>query len=202
MPDPGSVTRLLIDLHAGDPAVREGAIAELVSRYTPELLGLIAARMNQRLQQRVAPEDILQDVLVSFCNRQQRGDYTLANRDQFLDLIVTISLNKVCSAARWEQRLRRDVRREQSFDAPVTAGRSQIDPADPRAAQPDAVAEITEEIERLLASLPPECREVALLRLEGYTTVEIARKLDRTPRTVERRLERVRTLWIGDISGR
>jgi len=195
VPDPGSVTRLLIDLHAADPADREGAIAELVSRYTPELLGLIAARMNQRLQQRVAPEDILQDVLISFCNRQQRGDYTLANRDQFLDLIVTISLNKVCSAARWEQRQRRDVRREHSLDTPAPSGRSPLDPADPRVAEPDVVAEITEEIERLLAGLPPECREVALLRLEGYTTAEIARKIDRTTRTVERRLERVRVLW-------
>lgn len=200
MTDPGSVTRLLIDLANADPAARDRAIAELVSRYTPELLGLIAARMNQRLQQRVAPEDILQDVLLSFCNRQRRGDYTLANRDEFLDLIVTISLNKVCSAARREQRLRRDARREQSFDAPTHAGLSPIDPADPRVAQPDVVAEVAEEIERLLAGLPPECREVALLRLEGYTTAEIARKLDRTPRTVERRLGRVRELWGVDRS--
>ena len=198
MPDPGSVTGLLMQLHSTDPAVRNRAITELVSRYTPDLLGLITARMNQRLQQRVAPEDILQEVFFSFCNRQQRGEYDLVNRDQFLDLVVTISLNKVCSAARWAQRQRRDVRRDQSLDSPGPADRSPPDPADPRVTPPDVVAEIAEEIERLLAGLPPECREVALLRLEGDTTEEIARKVDRTPRTVERRMERIRDLWRGE----
>jgi RNA polymerase sigma factor (sigma-70 family) len=195
MPDIGSVTHLLMQLHSPDPATRDRAISELVSRFTPELLDLIAGRMNQRLQARVAPEDILQEVLLSFCNRQRRGEYDLANRDQFLDLIVTISLHKVCSAARREQRQRRDVRREQSLASLSPTDQSSPDFADPRTTPPDVVAEIAEEIERLLAGLPTECREVALLRLEGYTTEEIARKVDRTPRTVERRLERVRELW-------
>ena len=193
MTDPGSVTRLLVDLAAADPAAREGAIAELVSRYTPELLGLIAARMTQRLQQRVAPEDILQDVLVSFCKRLERGGYEFANRDQFLGLVVRMSLNQVCSAARWAERQRRDVRREQSLAGP--ADRPSLDAPDPAVPPPDVVAEIAEEVERLLALLPPECRQVAQLRFEGYTTEEIAKKIYRTPRTVERRLERIRTLW-------
>lgn len=201
MPDPGSVTGLLIQLHSDDPAVRERAIAELVSRYTPELLGLITARMNDQLQQRVAPEDILQEVLFSFCARQQRGEYDLTNRDQFLDLVVTISLNKVCSAARREQRHRRDIRRDQSLDAPGPTDRSLLDLPDRGATPPDVVAEVAEEIERLLASLPPECREVALLRVEGYTTEEMAQKIDRTPRTVERRMERVRALWGEEMFG-
>jgi len=193
MTDPGSVTRLLIELHSAEASVRDIAMSELVSRYATELLGLIAARMTQRLQQRVAPEDILQDVLMSFCKRLERGGYEFANRDQFLGLVVRMSLNQVCSAARWSERRRRDVRREQSLNGP--ADQPCLDAPDPAVPPPDVVAEIAEEVQRLLALLPPECRQVAQLRFEGNTTEEIAKKIDRTPRTVERRLERIRTLW-------
>jgi RNA polymerase sigma factor (sigma-70 family) len=192
VPEEGSVTALLILLHSDDPDVRNRAAAELLQRYAPQLLELIAGRMQQRLQQRVAPEDVLQDVLLSFCKRQQSGGFDLENRDQFLNLLVTIALNKVCSAARREFRQRRDLRREQ----PLTPDNSSVpDRPDPRAAAPDAAAQIAEEIELLLSNLPIECREVAILRLEGQTVEEIARKVDRTPRTVERRLERIRALW-------
>jgi RNA polymerase sigma factor (sigma-70 family) len=198
MPDEGSVTSLLVQLHAADPAARQRAVSELVGRYTPELLGLITARMQERLRQRVSPEDILQDVLFSFCDRHRRGEYDLANRDQFLSLIVTIALNKLCSASRRELRQRRDLRREQRLHPVVRdAEGSSPDPADPRAG-PDVAAEVAEEVERLLGGLPAECREVALLRVEGRTVEEIARQIDRTPRTVERRLERIRELWRGE----
>ena len=194
MPDGGSVTDLLLQLHAADPEVRGRAVSELVLRYTPELLALITGRMQQRLRQRVAPEDILQDVLLSFCTRQQRGEYDLGNRDQFLNLIVTIALNKVCSAARHELRQRRDVPREQPLHPGPEADRPAFDPADPRT-PPDVAGEVAEEIGVLVRRLPPECREVVLLRFEGQTVEKIARRVDRTPRTVERRLERVRELW-------
>jgi RNA polymerase sigma-70 factor, ECF subfamily len=198
VPEAGSITSLLIRLHAEDAGERSRAASELVLRYTPELLALITGRMQQRLQQRLAPEDILQEVFLSFCARQQRGEFDLANRDQFLSLIVTIALNKICSAARRERRQRRDVRRERPLES-GSDERPGIDPADHRA-PPDVATEIAEEVESLVGRLPLECREVVLLRLEGQTVEEIARKIDRTPRTVERRLERVRGMWDNEMS--
>lgn len=195
MSDEGSVSCLLMQLRAENPETRNRAASELIHRYTSELLTLITGRMRQRLQRRVAPEDILQDVLFSFCKRLGEGEYDLKNRNQFLKLIVTISLNKVCSASRRELRQRRDVRREQSLDSLDEASRVPFELADRGALAPEVVAEITEETEALLARLPQECREVLLLKVEGYATEEIAHKIDRSTRTVERRLERVRELW-------
>jgi DNA-directed RNA polymerase specialized sigma24 family protein len=37
--------------------------------------------------------------------------------------------------------------------------------------------------------------EIALWRLEGYTNREIADRLDCTERSVERRMERIRSRW-------
>lgn len=49
----------------------------------------------------------------------------------------------------------------------------------------------------LLQQLPdPMLRSVAVLRLEGLSTEEIAAALDVVPRTIERKLARIRDLWV------
>ena len=57
----------------------------------------------------------------------------------------------------------------------------------------------TEESRRLLDLLPePILRSVALWKMEGYTTEEIAGRLGCVPRTVERKLQAIRTFWGGE----
>ncbi|AWM40143.1 ECF sigma factor [Gemmata obscuriglobus] len=192
MQNDGSVTDLLLQLRSEAPAVRDRAAGELLQRYTPELLALIAGRTQPRPRQRADTED----VLLSFYNRLRRGTFDLANRDQFLHLVVSVALNTV-RAAEGRERQRRDVRRGQPLDAPEEGGRGVDRPAPDVTAE--VVTEVAEEIERRLTGLLPECREVLVLRLDGRTTEDIARTIDRTPRTVERRMELVRTLWRDDI---
>ena len=56
-----------------------------------------------------------------------------------------------------------------------------------------------EESTRLLEALGDESlRQVALWRMEGYTTDEIAERLGCARRTVARRLELIRTLWLAE----
>ena len=58
-----------------------------------------------------------------------------------------------------------------------------------------------EEYKRLLGVLDDESlRQVALWRMEGYTTDEIAERLGCARRTVARRLELIRTLWIAEVA--
>jgi DNA-directed RNA polymerase specialized sigma24 family protein len=49
-----------------------------------------------------------------------------------------------------------------------------------------------DEIDRLLANLPPDLRKVFTLRLEGYTNVQIASQIGRTVRNVELKLRLIR----------
>lgn len=59
---------------------------------------------------------------------------------------------------------------------------------------------LKEECERLLDVLGnDEFRKVALLKVEGYTNNEIANALQCTRRTVQRRLEFIRTVWSRDL---
>ena len=68
---------------------------------------------------------------------------------------------------------------------------------------PAEAAVLNEALEKRLATLAnPELRKVALLRLEGYTNREIATQLDCTERSVERRMERIRSKWMSYDDGR
>src|SRR5262249_53814596 len=61
---------------------------------------------------------------------------------------------------------------------------------------PEEAAATADECRRLLDLLQePELRQIALWKVEGYTTEEIAARLDCVPRTVERKLRRIRLLW-------
>jgi DNA-directed RNA polymerase specialized sigma24 family protein len=55
---------------------------------------------------------------------------------------------------------------------------------------------VAEEYRNLLERLGDETlRQVALRRMEGYTTDEIADQLDCARRTVSRRLDLIRKIW-------
>jgi DNA-directed RNA polymerase specialized sigma24 family protein len=64
------------------------------------------------------------------------------------------------------------------------------------APSPAEAALLNEALEQRLEALnSPELQQIALWRLEGYTNQEIAARLDRTERSVERKLERIRHKW-------
>ena len=61
---------------------------------------------------------------------------------------------------------------------------------------PQEAAEMADECRRLLDLLDePDLRQVALWKVEGFTNEEIAERLDCVPRTVERKVGRIRLLW-------
>jgi DNA-directed RNA polymerase specialized sigma24 family protein len=135
----------------------------------------------------------------SFFCRLSRGDFTLGDRDDLWALLVTITLNKVRNAADHHFAAKRDVRRTRplpSFDESWTNT-----PHDPIALEfpepsPADAAALTEALEIRLRDLPePDLRQVALMKLEGFTTCEIADRIKCSKRTVERKLGLIRKRW-------
>jgi DNA-directed RNA polymerase specialized sigma24 family protein len=65
---------------------------------------------------------------------------------------------------------------------------------------PAFAAQVVEECQRLLGLLgDEELRQVALAKMEGYSNEEIAVRLGCVPRTVERKLRLIRTLWNQEV---
>ncbi len=64
---------------------------------------------------------------------------------------------------------------------------------------PDMLVAINEQCHRLLSRLNQELRTVARMKLDGYTNREIANSMGRVERTVERKLDRIRRVWLTEI---
>ena len=114
----------------------------------------------------------------------------LAGRDDLWRLLATRTISRAIDL------IRRRRPAEVRGDAEVT----QLLTREPTPAE---AAELADECRRLLDSLPePELRQIALWKVEGYTHEEIAARLDCVPRTVERKVSRIRLLWKHELEER
>src|SRR5215472_14470076 len=95
-------------IRAGDDA----AAAELVRRYEPIIRREVRYQLRDRRLYRLFDSmDICQSVLASFFVRTAAGQYDLGSQEQLVKLLVRMARNKLASAARGQNRQRRDSRR-------------------------------------------------------------------------------------------
>src|SRR4051812_403427 len=85
-----SVTRLIQLLRTDDKSVRDMAASLIWQRYFGDLLDLARKHLDKRVRVRADEEDVLQSMFQSFCARQVRGEFDLADRDELWKLLVTI----------------------------------------------------------------------------------------------------------------
>jgi RNA polymerase sigma factor (sigma-70 family) len=191
----GSVTRLVSDLRSDDSSVRNRAAQLIWERYFRALLELARDNLDRRVRRRAGEEDVLQSMYKSFCLRQQRGEYKLANRKSLWKLLVMITLNKTRDVAKYHRRKRRDVVRDQIMpgDNETDSARWALEQMEATEPSPKDAAVLNDALEQRLEALAdPGLQQIALWLLEGYTNREIADKLGCVERTVERRLKLIR----------
>jgi DNA-directed RNA polymerase specialized sigma24 family protein len=125
----------------------------------------------------------------------------LEDRDDLWKLLVTITARKIYAQRRratTEKRGGGKVRGESVFqrrdsEDDVQGGMAAILGNEPT---PELANMLVENTQRCLECLDDEnLREIAQLRLEGWTNDEIAKKQSCVRRTVERKLERIREKW-------
>jgi RNA polymerase sigma-70 factor (ECF subfamily) len=167
-------------VRAGD----ENAAVELVRQYEPLIRREVRLRLeDQRLSRLFDSMDIFQSVLASFFARTAVGQYDLDRPDQLIKLLVTMTRNKVVSAARHHRRQRRDTRRA----AENTAELSGV--ADPSPSPSEVVAG-AELLARLRQGLTDEETQVAELRGTGLAWSDIAARLGGTAQARRMQLTR------------
>lgn len=112
----------------------------------------------------------------------------LHSRDNLWRLLILITHRKLIA-----QRRRQAVRIGSAVQSEVSDGIAQIVCSEPT---PEMVAEMMDETERLLRLLGDDrLRRIAVMRMDGLSTVEIAERLNSTSRTIQRKLERIRDIW-------
>jgi len=162
------------------------AATELYRRYAGRLLRLAAKQTTADVDARADAEDIVQSVFRTFFRRAARGEYELPAGDELWKLLLVIGLNKVRAVAGFHKAAKRDVRR--------TAGGPAFDKTADREEAADGTAlhllELT--IGELLAPLPAGHRQIVELRITGHEVADIAARVGRAKRSVERILQEFR----------
>jgi RNA polymerase sigma factor (sigma-70 family) len=192
-----SVECWLAQLKAGDPAGAQH-IWEL---YFHRLVRLARKKLGRTSRRAADEEDVALSAFNSFCRGAERGKFTqLRDLSDIWKLLVVITARKAADQVKHHLRKKRGGGRthgETSIPGADTAGEGQVlERIIGREPTPEFVAQMAEECQRLVNSLgDPELRTLVLYKLEGLTNEEIASRLGCVPRTVERRLRVVRSLW-------
>lgn len=180
-----SVSRWIAQLKAGD----HDAAQKLWQGYFHRLVGLARVRLQGAPRRAADEEDVALSAFHTFCRRAELGLFPQLNdRDDLWRLLVTLTERKAVDLARREGRRKRGGGTVAAGDEVVT----DVAAPDPT---PEFAAQVAEECGRLLGLLNEDLRAVALWKMEGETTEEIAARLGKAPRTVERKLRIIRGLW-------
>lgn len=197
MSSPGSVTRHIADLKAGDQA----AASELFKRYFDKLARLARKKLRGASRRVADEEDVVVDVLDSLCRGAQRGQFPLLkNRDDLWRLLTVLTKRKAANQVKREAARKRGggkVRGESGFDrADSAASEPGIQRAAGKAPSPSTLTELAEGFHMMLAELGDETlQKIAIWSMEGYTNQEIATQIGRSLSSVDRKLKLIRDKW-------
>jgi RNA polymerase sigma factor (sigma-70 family) len=182
-----SVTRLIRSLQNG----RDSAAGHLFELYFERLVKLARKRLQSMPNLSAYDEDVALQSFHSLCRRIRHADrpLQLSDRDDLWRLLAMRTVSRAIDVIRHHK----PGESPNEFDVETLLAR------EPTA---EEAAEMADECRRLLDLLQePELRQVALWKVEGYTHEEIAAKLDCLPRTVERKVHRIRILWKDELQG-
>ncbi len=188
----GSVTNWIELFRTGD----ETAANHLWERYFSRLVSVARTKMVGMETQVEEAEDVALSAFHTLyraarCNRLP----DTPNRDSLWQLLLVITAGKIVDARRRAATQKRSgngivPQRDfaSSLDVLSNLLSSEIDPG--------IAAIVDEEFARLMNLLVEmELQQIALLKLEGYTIVEICNRLNCSERTVKRRLAIIRRTW-------
>ncbi len=176
-----SITRLIRAMQDG----RTSAVGPLLEAYFDRLVQLARKRLKDLPGMAAYDEDVALRSFHSLCQRirDPARPLQLDSRDDLWRLLATRTISRAIDL----------IRRHRPGEVP---GEHDVEQLLTREPTPEEAAEVADECQRLLNLLDePELRQIALLKVEGYTNEEIATRLDCVPRTIERKVRRIRLLW-------
>ncbi len=192
-----SDTRWLSLLKAGDT----DAAAPIWEKYFHRLLGLARRKLASRHRRVADEEDVAVSAFHSFCRGAAQGRFSqLEDRHDLWQVLAVITNRKAIRQLQRERAQKRgagSVRGESAFaglgDSGDEIGIQQAVAGGPT---PEYAALVEEEFQQLLGKLNDETlRDIAMMKLEGFTNLEIAEMLGRHVRSVERKLQLIRKHW-------
>lgn len=189
----GSVSGWIAKMREGDAS----AIGNLVARYFGKLAQFADNKLRRGIRVTDDGEDIAISVLQTItCNTAKGRFPNLQDRDDLWFLMIVIAQHVVID------RQRTELRREKMI-APTHTMTDLLEKYNVNLAQflsqDDSQARLLEILdcwEELLKTLPDDRnRDVARLKIQGYSNREIGNLLEMVPRTVDRKVKLIAQRW-------
>jgi DNA-directed RNA polymerase specialized sigma24 family protein len=186
----------LRQLKGGDPE----AARQLWDVYYGRMVELARVKLQGTARRAADEEDVALSAFKSFCRGAREGQFSqVHDGDNLWPLLMALTSHKAIDLLRHERRVKRggagihkSSKASVGFVVLEAAWAQLID----REPTPDFALQVAEESQKLLDRLTDSIlRTIAVWKMEGYTTEEIATKLGCVPRTVERKLQVIRKLW-------
>ena len=163
----------------------QDAATQIYLRYVQRLHALTQAQCSAELARQVDAEDIVQSIFGSFFRGASQGYYEVPAGEELWKLFLVIALNKIRAKGNYFRAAKRDMR--------LTVHGKQIQHESTVVGKNDEdLAFLQLAVAEALDRLPPHCKPMVTLRIEGYEVAEIAEKTGRSHRTVERILQQAR----------
>lgn len=181
-------------LQDGDNAAAE----DLWQRYYHKMIKIAYQRLSGSAKTMADEEDVVVSAFKSFFRAMgENRAPKLQSEDEIWSLLVTLTARKAIKQIRYESRKKRQGERGKFDNAPMPI--EELIGSEPT---PEFVLAIADEYRQLNENLlDDEMRLIALRKMEGYSSVEIAQELNVNLRTVQRRLVLIRSLLVDALDG-
>jgi DNA-directed RNA polymerase specialized sigma24 family protein len=196
-----TVTHWVRQLEAGS----QEAANQLWQRYYQELVELARKRLGSTPRRMSDEEDVALSVLRCLYDGAARGQFAaLVNRQELWQLLAAITVRKVIDHKRHLTKQKRGggrVRGDSVLqDGDNDRGNTGFDELVGDDATPEVEVIAAEEFQRLMVLLDDDrLRQIAQYKLDGFMNEEIGRRLGLACRSIERKLQRIRQVWAGEL---
>jgi len=183
-----TITDWIVDLKLGDSQAAD----ELWKRFFAKLCGRLRQKIGPQ-NRSVDEEDLAISAIHALYAGAREGRFArLDSRDDLWQLLVLIGSRKAVSSQRAAKARGHLGESAVEVGNDVAMGLGQVMACEVDDKLIDGLDLTCRE---MLSGLEPPFRELALLKLEGFTNKEITIKLGRSERTVERHLMIIREAW-------
>lgn len=164
------------------------ALDQLVKLYEPEVRLVARMRLSSVLRQHLDSVDLVQSVHKSILMGLSQARFDISSPDKLVALALTIVRRKAASHWRRHQR-QKQMPTEGDSNRSLTDFFLQLESPTPAA---EEVSERRDFLEQLFANLDPLETQLIEFRIQGRSTVEIAKRLELDPDVLRVKLSRLR----------
>ena len=179
----------------------QDAAGRLWAHFCQRLMVFARNRMSPSTRRIYDEEDAAVSAFRSLCRGIEAQRFPeVGDRGNLWALLVVITSRKIVNRFRYEHQQRRNANQTltesmlQPSDAPNVSLLQSLPSHEPT---PAFAAEVADMSEYLMAQLPEsDLKQLVRLKLEGHTNEDVADLMKITRRTVQRKLERIRRIWL------